>query len=77
MDKINKIKNSLNDGFSKLPQAKIIEPELLQVMTANERIERAKLKAIPNALFSDIWLEGQLCILKICQKSSKLDCVHP
>ena len=63
MDKINKIKNSLNDGFSKLPQAKIIEPELLQVMTANERIERAKLKAIPNALFSDIWLEGQLCIL--------------
>ena len=65
MDKIKKITESINSSFSELPQTKSSEPEpeLLQVLTANERIERAKLQAIPNALFSDIWLEGQICIL--------------
>ncbi len=37
--------------------------ELLSFRTANEWLERAKVKPIPNMLFGELWYEYELCIL--------------
>lgn len=61
--KLEKVAKSLQNSFNSLPQPQKEAPEMLEVLTANERMARAKLKPDPKALFSDIWYEGQTCIL--------------
>jgi KaiC/GvpD/RAD55 family RecA-like ATPase len=36
---------------------------LFEIKTANEWIEESKLKPMPKKLFSELWFEGELCIL--------------
>ncbi len=53
------------ENLKKATQIPEVDPpeELLSFRTANEWLERAKVKPIPNMLFGELWYEYELCIL--------------
>lgn len=55
--------NQALDVTSVTPVTSVTDSKMLRVRTANQVIEEAKQQLIPKMLFSELWFEGDICIL--------------